>query len=537
MPLLTRNRMEFAPVVSTTTLPPREAARPSSFEAPAPAILFHPGARDRAAGFCFAWSAYLFLHHTMVYWSWFRLTDSFGRSEIGDFVIAALFWVVGAVTLLRGASLRWFTALLIGHLIYEIPALPKTANHTILTICMNATMLAAIALAALRSRGRIFAHGNIETHRLFPRMFALLRLEVLTMYFFVVLHKLNADYFNPAYSCATTLYRDIVDMYPFIPSGTWTDPLCIYGAIGAEATIPLLLVFRRTRLAGVALGLLFHFMLSVHGNPFIYSFSALLYAAYFLFIPKDILGEIIRTWSKLLFGLRHQWMWFALIAALVASTVVLLRVFAPNFVRQTNLLGYAHTYLAVGVRFAWSVAALFTIFAFARAVWICRRPQFAAVIDGRESFFRPALSPMLVFPLIVAFNGFCPYLGLKTEGSFAMYANLRTEGTVNNHLFMPRLPLAGYQDDLVEIVDSSDPELRRLTRDGECWTYFELRRKLGRVRSDKFWVTFKRNGVEQTLRYATQKSDPAFTRLPWYERRFMFFRDVQLGSSPQHCGH
>jgi hypothetical protein len=186
---------------------------------------------------------------------------------------------------------------------------------------------------------------------------------------------------------------------------------------------------------------------------------------------------------------------------------------------------------------AWNLAALFTMFVFARAVWSCLgRAQSEPAGEPSEAFFRPALSPMLIFPLLVTFNGMCPYLGLKTESAFAMYANLRTEGSVNNHLFMPRLKLAGYQDDLVELVGSSDMELRQEARDGYGWTYFELRRKLSRVRNNSFWVTFKRNGVEQTLRYATQKDDPAFGPLPWYERRLLYFRDVQL-AGPQKCGH
>src|SRR5687767_332374 len=110
------------------------------------------GGISRAAAFHFAWAAYLFLHHTMVYYAWFRLPDRLGWREWAPLVVGFTFWLIGAVTLLRRASLGWFTALLVGHLAYELPALPKTANHTFLTICMNATMLAAIAAAAVRSR-------------------------------------------------------------------------------------------------------------------------------------------------------------------------------------------------------------------------------------------------------------------------------------------------------------------------------------------------------------------------------------------------
>jgi hypothetical protein len=500
---------------------------------------------ERAAIFRFAWSAYLFLHHSIVYWAWFRLRNGAGQWDLDDTIPGLLMWSVAAITLLRRAPLRWFTALFLCHLVYELPALPKTANHTFLTILMNVTMLAAVGAAALRTRGRILARtpAPIDAEALYPRLMALLRLEVLVMYAFVVLHKLNADYFNPSYSAATNLYREIVEMYWFLPfpSGSWTDPFCIFGAIGCEAAIPLLLIFRRTRLAGVGLGLVFHLMLSPHANSFIFSFSTLLYAAYFLFLPADVLGEMRQSWATLLTNIRQR-MWLFLASVFFPlGTVLAIRLLAPRFAQDVDLIDRVHIFLGAAVRFAWNLFALFNVFAFARAVWICRTQKSgrSSFFSGaREPFFRPAVSWMLVFPLAVVFNGLCPYLGLKTESAFAMYANLRTEGARNNHLFMPRVNLAGYQDDLVEIVGSSDDQLLDLKREGYGWTYFEFRRKLSRVRSAKFWVTFKRNGgPEQTLRYATDRDDPAFAPLPWYERRLLFFRDVQLGDSPQLCGH
>ncbi|HEV2292214.1 MAG TPA: hypothetical protein VGR35_00065 [Tepidisphaeraceae bacterium] len=507
---------------------PYDQAPPSSRDAGAGSL--------RASAFFFAWSGYLFLHHSMVYYDWFRFSNDHGQREFNGFVVGLIVWIVAAASLLR-RTIPWFAGLLIVHLLYEMPALPKTANHTFLTICMNVTMLAAIAVAAVRTRGRAL----LDPAPFFPHLAALLRLELLAMYFFVVLHKLNTDYFNPAYSCAIALYARIVREQPYLPSGAWVEPLCIYAAIGAEAAIPLLLLFRATRLWGVGLGLVFHLILSPHPNPFIYSFSALLYAAYFLFLPQDVLAEMVSVWGRLLSWLRDRWWWFALAAVLSGATVIGLRLLASQFVAQTRLIEHLHVYIAAGVRLAWNLIALFNIYAFARAVWLSRGRQARSADHGRvfEPFFRPAFTtPLLVFPLLVVFNGFCPYLGLKTESAFAMYANLRTEGARNNHLFMPRIDLANYQNDLVEFVDSSDGQLRTLKRLGYGWTWFEFRRnKLSRQKSDKFWVTFRRNGQEHTLRYAEHKHDPAFAPLPWYQRRLLYFRDVQIDPGPQHCGH
>jgi hypothetical protein len=263
---------------------------------------------------------------------------------------------------------------------------------------MNFTMLATIGVATLRTRGRIFAREPkpIDADTLYPRLMALLRLEVLVMYGFVVLHKLNADYFNPAYSAATNLYREIVEMYWFLPfpSGSWTDPFCIYGAIGCEAAIPLLLTFRRTRLFGVGLGLVFHLMLSPHSNSFIFSFSTLLYAAYFLFLPTDVLGEMRQSWATLLTNIRERTWLFAAGVFFPLGAVLAIRILAPKFAQDLDLIDRVHIFLGAAVRFAWNLFALFNLFAFARAVWFCRIRQGIATVvtPSREPLFRPAVS-------------------------------------------------------------------------------------------------------------------------------------------------
>lgn len=53
-------------------------------------------------------------------------------------------------------------------------------------------------------------------------------------------------------------------------------------------------------------------------------------------------------------------------------------------------------------------------------------------------------------------------LGLRTQLSFSMFSNLRTEGGISNHLFMPRLLSLGiYPEDRVEILTTDDAELAR----------------------------------------------------------------------------
>ena len=65
---------------------------------------------------------------------------------------------------------------------------------------------------------------------------------------------------------------------------------------------------------------------------------------------------------------------------------------------------------------------------------------------------------LLIIPALLFANGLMPYLGLKTETSFAMYSNLRTEGGYSNHWLLPAsLQIWDYQRDLVKIHRTSVP--------------------------------------------------------------------------------
>ena len=70
---------------------------------------------------------------------------------------------------------------------------------------------------------------------------------------------------------------------------------------------------------------------------------------------------------------------------------------------------------------------------------------------------RPRWAPLCVVPLVVVLNGLSPYVGLKTETSWAMYSNLRTEVHPNHFLVPASVKVFGYQDDLVEILATSLP--------------------------------------------------------------------------------
>src|SRR5262249_9373608 len=124
------------------------------------------------------------------------------------------------------------------------------------------------------------------------------------------------------------------------------------------------------------------------------------------------------------------------------------------------------------------------------------------------------------------FNGISPYLGLKTESSFAMFSNLRTEGGKSNHLLIPNSwQLFDFQKDLVEIESSSDSYLNELASKKLALPYFDFQ-KYAKEHPDII-ATYLRNG--KTYDLSAERQTPEFnTEPPWYYRVFLVFRPVSL---------
>src|SRR5262249_33196526 len=143
-----------------------------------------------------------------------------------------------------------------------------------------------------------------------------------------------------------------------------------------------------------------------------------------------------------------------------------------------------------------------------------------------------------VVPALVALNGLSPYLGLKTETSFSMFSNLRTEGKQPNHLFMPGwLKLTSLQDDLVEVTASNNQVLQDYAKSQLLLPYFEFRRVCSEISGD-FWVDYRRNDIPIHFERANIAStDPALVDPPpWLLTKFLTFRPVDP-SPHMRCSH
>lgn len=404
------------------------------------------------------------------------------------------------------------------------------SNHWVFVYGVNLTILLAFAWLALR-RGDVRA---VTGGALLRAIVPVVRVELALLYGFAVLHKLNTDFLNPAVSCASTQYAQIAGMYPILPQGGWVDQTVIWGTLLVEAAIPVMLFVRRTRLLGVVLGALFHFLLTLNPAHVFFDFTSVLLAVYFLFLPVDYWTaarqERLR-WAPLQ-QLRERTGARRLVpVGRAALTLLAVLLVGAYLLRLAPDYGEVWDVMRESVRMIWVLYFVALLAIFVRAL---RRVDPVAATRGYDRGPLP-WAVAAVIPALFVVSGLSPYLGLKTEASFAMFSNLRTE-VVSNHLFIPAsLKVAGYQEDLVQIHASSDPELARLAERGRQMTWFDFH-TLTRRLPGATTVSFTRAGVRHDLDRlgAVPALDDGPTAIP---RRLLRFRVVEPLDRPMPCRH
>lgn len=242
----------------------------------------------------------------------------------------------------------------------------------------------------------------------------------------------------------------------------------------------------------------FHFMLGAIGHR---TFSAIAYALYGLFV-MDALLPLLAAWRAAAERrLPHSTLARAFVALRVAAVLVPAALAAACWAGAYRagvgpFLVYRVAWVLWGL---WSLALMAAYFP--AAVRMLRAP---AAATPRVPAFR-WLYAMLA---LVVLNGASQYLGLKTETAFTMYSNLRTEAGHNNHLFLPALRLAGWQDDVVEVLETDLHELERFVGGEEWITYFEFRRITSAAQRE-FRVRYRRSGGEERWFYSGNGHAPA----------------------------
>ena len=187
----------------------------------------------------------------------------------------------------------------------------------------------------------------------------------------------------------------------------------IYGTIAAEGGIPVLLLVPRTTALGICLGIVFHLGL---GFMDVMHFSTLMFACLLAFVPPATFAEVSRSMGSL--G------WPLFVAVGVVSLLVL-RLFVPR-------PGPRWHQAARALQLSFVVAAV-TLLA-GCAVFFAGSGRFGAGVGWDDLGAVQARVLLVVWGLFLL-NGLGPYLGLKTEFSFAMFSNLRSQPW--SHLVFP----------------------------------------------------------------------------------------------------
>ena len=438
-----------------------------------------------------------------------------------DLMMGRILFAASVLLLIVPRSVTILAMFLVTSLAYWFDQLPHVPNHIFFEILVHLTLVITIvAVAIVTELKQTFATDSFG-ERVFNQARPVIMVELIVMYLFTVLHKLNWDFLDPTVSCAVKMHAELGNEFSFVPTSAWTHWPTIIGTLLFELAIPLLLCFRHTRRVGILVGWVFHVFLALHPHGGIYSFSSLLFTLYVLFVPDDVLQALkchwqsLAKWSKLTAKL-------ATIGAL--STVIWLQrgiyVEGGSF-SEANAVGF-YGWLATAV---W-LGATYSWFLFA-----CQETR-GQVKSPRP---HPLLWSMVV---LVTLNGVSPYLGFKTESVFSMFSNLRTEGDHNNHLFMPRLAILGYQDDIVQILNSNHPRLARMVQSRDLLPWFEIKRIASQSRPGT-WIQLLRNGKEMILSRdsGTRESIDAFTPHSALWEKIAVFRQIRNFDQPMSCRH
>jgi len=189
----------------------------------------------------------------------------------------------------------------------------------------------------------------------------------------------------------------------------------VFGTVCIEAMIPILLCFEQTRLWGLLLGIAFHFILALMG---IVNFSIFMYTGLLAFLSPTELYAALQPVA----GANAAWLAGACLMFLLIVWRWTPRKAAAN-------CDYVYRKPAWIIQSAFACLSGCFLYAIVMAL---QAPSSALLWRTLDHHQQSILSIVLA---AFFFNGLGPYLGYKTEFSFAMFSNLRLEPW--RHLLIP----------------------------------------------------------------------------------------------------
>jgi hypothetical protein len=371
-----------------------------------------------------------------------------------------------------------------------------------------------------------------------PLAFPAIRLGVILVWFFAVLHKTNWGFLEPTTSCAIVHYRMLMVKLPFLPDpvGTTGHIICWF-TWGMEFSVLALLTLgwikfpgRRTLTVALIVALLFHYGMSFNGHQF---FSTMALSSYIPFLPanfyRSIQAGIARAMRSAKAWLMKLFMLGGIGWLLLFALQLLFLAFWKITVNPGRHIEPA-IYWEGWVLFNFAAAPTVMLGYFFITYYRRWRPN---VLSGHRL-------AVWVWPLVVlvVISSMSPYVGLKTGNSFAMFSSLLTEGEYWNHCFLPKsMRVFNYQDNMITVLDTSQRKGRlRDLADGvpegqERVVEFELRRATAELcerGQDPISLTYCVNDGPPIHVPDIRKDSKWSTSNGWWKEKLMLFRDVPI---------
>lgn len=414
-----------------------------------------------------------------------------------------IFLLVAAICLfLKPQSARLLWLLMLASTISAIAQAPVSSNHTIVRNFVVLGYWLSFFYAMFK---------GLKWSDVFTNFTMAGQGSLLVMYFFGVFHKINTDFLNPETSCAVTLWTRMPAPLTYI-DGPIMHYLAIYGTFAVEGLLVLMLFTRRFRHIAVVCGILFHLLLALSGYAMYISFTTLAISLHCLFLNEESSLQIYN--SKFMHEVRLRTrnpIYYFLFIALILSLIV------AGALKQYTLV---------------TVLVFPLILPFCYAIMrygASRQPLLKA--DHKMS------AGVIGAFLTTAFflNCAMPYMGLKSAQTINMFANIRLEGGVSNHLIFKNPPGPfGYLEDVVRI-DTANSDKRLVLLDPERYgiVYYELLDFVDK-NPDAF-VSYELGGESFTQMNAEKLSSDIETILhPVWFRKWFHFQQVDL-IRPEPC--
>lgn len=252
-------------------------------------------------------------------------------------------------------------------------------------------------------------------------------------YLLAAFAKYNTGFLDPAVSCAPLILDRLVASWglPAVPRAlAHATPVL---SLLVESTVGVGLLVPRLRRHAALLGVVFHGLLAYDLDQHFWDFTAALLPVFAAASPAVVVAMVAR--ARRLVPAPAARVGLVLLALAAAASGAAL---PPQF-----LPAFGHV--------VWFVVGSLVVIGWV-LVHLGQRPPVAV-----ERAAVPWTAPAVVLVALVVANGLTPYLQLKTGYSWNMYSNLRVVDDDTNHLLVPALDLRGGHDELLVVVDASDP--------------------------------------------------------------------------------